>query len=280
MKRRFLTFGLITVLVGALTALGAIPASAATGTYLRLAHLSPDTPTVDVLVTSFGGATLRLAGVSYGDVSTYTEIEPGQYTLEMRPAGAPESAPPIVSGTLDATRGNAYTAAGLGQREGLAVRVLDDDLTMPGPGQARVRVVHGAEQAGPVAVRWAGAPAFDDVAFGTATVYVTVPAGQEPFEIIPATGPAATVPVRLDEGATYSAVIVQRDGQIDLQLASDAAGPAATPSGGIDTGKGGTAAAAPEQPFPRGLLVAAGLLIAGAVAAIVRGRGHAPRRGR
>ena len=32
-------------------------AAAATGTYLRLAHLSPDTPNVDVTVTGFSGRT-------------------------------------------------------------------------------------------------------------------------------------------------------------------------------------------------------------------------------
>ncbi|SDG90603.1 DUF4397 domain-containing protein [Pseudonocardia oroxyli] len=261
MTRRLLAGGVVALLVAALAALSAVPAAAATGTYLRLAHLSPDTPTVDVLVTSFAGTSLRLPGVDYGDVSTYTEIEPGRYTLEMRPAGAPESAAPIVTGTLDAAEGSAYTAAGLGPRDGLAVTVLDDDLTTPGAGQARVRVVQGAEQAGAVGVRWAGAPAFDGVAFGTASDYATVPAGQGSFEITPATGPATTVPVRLDEGAIYSAVVVQRDGRLDLQLATDADGAAAAPTGGIDTGMGGTAEH-PNRPRVGGALA---LLVVGAL---------------
>jgi Domain of unknown function (DUF4397) len=232
---------LVALMVGAFALLGVTPASAATGTYLRLAHLSPDTPTVDVLVTSFSGQTLRLDGVSYGNVSTYTEIAPGPYTLQMRPAGAPDSTPPVVSGTLDAVAGSAYTAAGLGPRDGLSVRVLTDDLARPGAGQSRIRVVQGAEQAGAVGIAWAGSPAFDDVAFGTATGYVTVPAGPGSFAVTPATGPAVQVPVRLDEGAIYSVILVQRDGALTARVTTDADGAGAVPTGGIETGLGGTA---------------------------------------
>jgi hypothetical protein len=243
--RRHLAGGLIALLVGALTALGVSPAAAATGTYLRLAHLSPDTPAVDVLVTSFSGATLRLEGVEYGNVSDYTEIEPGQYTLQMRPAGAPESTPPVVSATLDAAQGSAYTAAGLGPNSDLAIRVLGDDLSMPGPGQARVRLVQGAEVAGDVSADWNGAPAFGRVAFGTATDYVTVPAGASTFDIASTTGPAATEPVTFEEGAVYSVVLVQRDGALDVRIATDATGTGSAPTGGIETGLGGTASDGP-----------------------------------
>jgi hypothetical protein len=52
-------------------------ASAATGTYLRLAHLSPDTPNVDVTITAFDGRFYQLKGVGYGAVSTYQTIDPG-----------------------------------------------------------------------------------------------------------------------------------------------------------------------------------------------------------
>ncbi|MBN9113678.1 MAG: DUF4397 domain-containing protein [Pseudonocardia sp.] len=217
------------------------PANAATGTYLRLAHLSPDTPDVDVLVTSFSGTTTRLAGVGYGDVSSYTRIEPGTYTVQMRMAGAPDSTPPIVSTTLRAQAGDAYTAAGLGMRDGLSLRVLDDDLTPPPPGQARVRVVQGAEQSGPVAVRWDGTAMAAAVGFGDATGYVDVPAGRGTFDVNPTTGDAAQLPVSLDAGGVYSVVLVQRAGRLSGEVRTDAAGPGRVPVGGVETGMGGTA---------------------------------------
>ncbi|WP_300018854.1 DUF4397 domain-containing protein [Pseudonocardia sp.] len=198
MTRRFAITALVTLVGLVLSVLVAGPASAQTGTYLRLTHLSPDTPTVDVLVTSFGGQTTRLDGVAYGDVSTYAQVEPGAYTLQMLPAGAPEGTPPVVTGTLEAQEGAAYTAAALGPRAELAVRVLTDDLTPPGPDSSRVRVVQGAETAGPVEVRWAGAPAFDAVEFGTATDYVTVPAGDGSFDLVAGTGDPVRVEQRLE----------------------------------------------------------------------------------
>lgn len=261
--RRMAAFAGATVLIGALALLAAGSASAATGTYLRLAHLSPDTPAVDVLVTSFSGETVRLDGVTYGDVSTYTRIDPGRYTLQMLPAGAADGTAPVVTGTLDAVDGAAYTAAGLGPRAELAIRVLQDDLTPPGPDQARIRVVQGAEQAGPLDLRWSAAPAFDDVAFGIATDYVTVPAGSGELEIVPASGPAARVPVLLSAGSVYSVVVVQRDGQLTAQVATDATGSGEVPVGGIDTGLGGTAG--PSALVPAGVAMLAVLAGAGAL---------------
>lgn len=275
MARRLLTSVVLAALALLLSVLVVTPASAATGTYLRLAHLSPDTPTVDVLVTSFSGQTIGLKGVSYGDVSTYQRIEPGTYTVAMRLAGAPESSPPVVSGTLEAKDGAAYTAAGLGPRAQLAVSVLADDLTPPAAGQARIRVVQGAEQAGDVAVRWNGAPVADGVRFGSATDYYSVPAGKGTFDIAPTGG--ATVPVDLDltTGAVYSMILVQRADGLGTELRTDASGPGAVPTGGIDTGLGGTATDGPPTgpaPVLVGALAGIGLVGAAVVARRTRAR--------
>ena len=49
----------------------------------------------------------------YGDVSAYQTIQPGEYTIAMRPAGADPSTKPVISTTLSAQNGRAYTVAGL-----------------------------------------------------------------------------------------------------------------------------------------------------------------------
>jgi hypothetical protein len=249
---------LVALLVAALSAFAVQPASAATGTYLRLAHLSPDTPTVDVVVTSFGGETSELTGVAYGDVSSYKRVEPGSYTVQMRPTGQPDAVP-IVTGTLEAVDGRAYTAAALGPRAEIAVNLLVDDLTPPPPGQARVRVVQGAAQAGDVAIRWNDAPVLD-AAFGTATEYVTVPAGPGSFDVEPTGGDPARIDVELAAGGVYSVIVVEDGGVLSGQLRTDALGPDVAPEGGIDTGQGGTA----DRPDPSAV---AGLVLAGVIAA-------------
>ena len=80
------------------TAAVPVPANAATGAdtvgYVRLAHLSPDTPAVDVYLAAPGAAKPQVfPGVGYGVVSDYLELAPGRYAVAMREAGAPASDP-------------------------------------------------------------------------------------------------------------------------------------------------------------------------------------------
>ena len=69
-----LASALLTVagLAGTATAAAAAPASAGQG-WIRLAHLSPNTPAVDVYLYSYGtpNAEIVLHHVSYGTVSPY-----------------------------------------------------------------------------------------------------------------------------------------------------------------------------------------------------------------
>ena len=73
----------IIMLVAACALLLGIPAaaaSAAQGTgWIRLAHLSPNTPPVDVYLYSFGNsdAKIVLHPVAYGDVSPYEAVTAG-----------------------------------------------------------------------------------------------------------------------------------------------------------------------------------------------------------
>jgi uncharacterized protein DUF4397 len=64
--------------------LAAAPASAAAATgWIRLAHLSPNAPAVDVYLYNFGNPDARvvLHHVSYGTVSPYEQVPAGQYTV-------------------------------------------------------------------------------------------------------------------------------------------------------------------------------------------------------
>ncbi len=68
----------------------AASASAGHG-WLRLAHLSPNTPAVDVYLYSFGNPNARivLKHVAYGTVSPYEQVASGEYTVAMRGARRP-----------------------------------------------------------------------------------------------------------------------------------------------------------------------------------------------
>src|SRR5579863_7316941 len=82
----------------------AAPASASAGTgWLRLAHLSPNTPAVDVYLYSFHNpkAMVVLHHVAYGTISGFESVPAGEYTIAMRGAGAKPSTPPVLSTTVN-----------------------------------------------------------------------------------------------------------------------------------------------------------------------------------
>jgi hypothetical protein len=265
---------LATLLPLAALALLATPASAAAGgaSYLRLAHLSPDTPLVDVYVGSVGDPTesFVLAGVGYGAVSPYRPVPPGPYVISMRAAGASESSPPVISTTVDAGPGQAYTVAGTGLSAELGLSVLDDRLDMPDPGRASVRVINAAVSVPLVDCGQAGQePWARDVAFGTSTGYAQVPLGTWNLEVAAAGRTATTLPVTLDTNSVYSVVLVDRDGGVSAELHRDSSGSALVPLGGVDTGLGGTAGAA--GPLVTGLVAVLAVLCGLGTVAAVRG---------
>ncbi len=131
--RRSLTVLLLTAM--ALLVGGTVPAGAADTGMLRLAHLSPDTPSVDVYVDSVSSTDtgIVLTGVGYGTVSGYQSVPAGTYTVSMRSAGAPATSAPVLSTTVTVDPGTAFTVAGVGTFAQLGLTVLDDDLTPPLP---------------------------------------------------------------------------------------------------------------------------------------------------
>ena len=125
-------------------------AAAADGGLLRLAHLSPDTPAVDVYVDSVADPDaghrpdrrrlrhrLGLPGPSARHVHREPCAPPGP-TRPLRRCSPPPSR---------SAAGTARTVAGVGHFADLGLDVLDDDLTLPPAGQARVRVIAAAAAA-------------------------------------------------------------------------------------------------------------------------------------
>ncbi|MFY9652900.1 DUF4397 domain-containing protein, partial [Trebonia sp.] len=109
----------VALLLGITRVASASTTSSNTG-YVRLAHLSPNTPAVDVYLYSFGdpSAELVLHHVTYGTVSSYQVLAAGEYTVAMRAAGAAASTKPVLSASLTVAPGGAYTVAGLGPESG------------------------------------------------------------------------------------------------------------------------------------------------------------------
>jgi Domain of unknown function (DUF4397) len=252
---------------------------------VRIAHFSPDASYVDVYMVSLNRKQL-FPNVFYKAVSAYWKVAAGPFTYEVRPAGAtPESAPAIrVTGRLDA--GKAYTVAAVGPRDRLEGVLLRDDMSPSAPGKAKVRFLDAATDLPPVDIALAGGRVLSSkVNFPEPTGYAQLATGNYRLEVRRSGGDAVLVKgnVAVKPGTVTSVALLGGAGKPrELYTFGDATGAQAAPSGGIRTGAGGTAPSsrAPAAPVPLPAVVAAGLGLLAALAALrlaapARRRAHA-----
>lgn len=177
---------------------------------LRVAHLAPDAPNVDVYVDG----DMVLDDVPFRAVSEYLALEPDDYDIMITAAGDDETV--VYDETVSVGDGD-YTAAALGEladeNQPFQVEIFEDDLSDPGD-MARVRVVHASPDAPAVdiTVEESGDAIVEDAGFGEAAP-VEVPAGSYTLEVRPATENndgevVATFPVDVEAGTVYSALAI------------------------------------------------------------------------
>ncbi|GAA4697865.1 DUF4397 domain-containing protein [Phytohabitans rumicis] len=258
------------ILIGAgFSAAAAAPASAASVGYVRLAHLSPDTPEVDVYLDDLTGSakTQVFKGVGYGVLSAYLPLPAGRYAVSMRQEGAAASTPPVLTTDVSVVVGDAYTVAGVGRYADLGLRILDDDLSAPAAGKAKVRVVQASVRAPVLDVAAASGPTIaNGVQFATTTDYREVQPGDWQVKLQPSGGDPTTAECSLAEGTVYSLLILDaKSGGLTTELRTDAKGGVVVPMGGVDTGGGG--AAVGGTPYPLIVAGLAGVLLAASAAA-------------
>jgi hypothetical protein len=271
--RRLVLLAALPLLLLAIPAAAVATASAATTTgWIRLAHLSPNTPAVDVYLYSFGdsSAQIVLHHVAYGTVSPYEQVPTGDYTVAMRAAGAAATSAPVLSASVDVAAGHAYTVAGLGPESGLRLQVLDDQLATPS-GQALVRIIQASLKQSVVSVNWGSDSLNGSLKFGSVSSYQTVSPGTATLTVSGG-GKHATASVPLTAGTVHTLVVL--DGAKGLQIDDllDAAGSAVDPAGAAATGFGGMAPRAPSSPLPWLAAIGAGLLLAAAGGLRLRSR--------
>ncbi|GGM62655.1 DUF4397 domain-containing protein [Dactylosporangium sucinum] len=244
-RRRLAALVAATLLGLGLTLADASPASAAGVGYVRLAHLSPDTPAVDVYLSSVTGAVpqQKFPAVGYGVVSKYLALPPGTYAVAMRSPGAPADSAPVLSTQATVEEGKAYTVAGVGKYADLGLRVIPDDLGAPDGGKAKVRVVQASVKHPVLDVAVSGGSTIaSGVQFATTTGYQTVDPGRFALKLsAPGGASAATVSASLKAGAVYSLIVIDGKQGLTAELRTDVPSAGAAPAGGVDTGGGGTA---------------------------------------
>jgi hypothetical protein len=148
-----------------------ITIGSADGTQIRVIHLSPDAPAVDVLID---GSLRPVTDLSFPDGTEYLDIDPGSYTFDVVPAGG-SIGDSVLTIPLTLAPDTFYTAVAydelFGGSEAISALALEDDYSAPAAGTARLRAVHTAVGIGEVDiwdVPFFGplAPLWQDLGFG------------------------------------------------------------------------------------------------------------------
>jgi hypothetical protein len=256
------TIAAVGLALGPLT-VAPLLASASTGVgWIRLAHLSPNAPSVDVYLYSFGNSSAQIVlhHVSYGTVSPFEPVAAGDYTVAMRGAGAPPRSKPVLSTAVDVAAGHAYTVAGMGPASGLRLQIIPDRLTAP-HGKALVRVIQASLDQHVVAVTVGRARLSRHLKFASVTGYRTVQPGTWSIRVA-GSSENATATENLMADSLYTLVVLDSRGKLMIDCLMDAQGSKVDPMGAPMTGFGGTSAVPGAALLPWAAAGLAGLLMA------------------
>jgi hypothetical protein len=229
--------------------------------WIRLAHLSPTTPDVDVYLYSFSdpSAKLVLRHVAYGTVSSYTKVAPGEYTVAMREAGASSGSLPVLSTTVHVMAGDAYTVAGMGSAKDVRLQVLPDRIITP-KGKILIRVIQASLHQHAVTVTAGREMLASRLAFGQLTGYRVANPGTWDFRAVGASEHASLM-IKLIPNCIHTIVILDDPGHLKIDDLLDSAGSMAMPMGSVESGLGGTASRPGSPATPWLLTMAAGGLL-------------------
>jgi hypothetical protein len=188
---------------------------------VRVAHLSPDAPNVDV----YANGLKVLSNVPFKTVSGYLEVTSGRYRFEVRPAGAPATSKAVIDVTTRLGEGLEYTIAATGFLANIRGQIFKDDNSAPPAGKIKLLVVHASPDAPRV-----------DVAITNGPVLIrNLRFGQESDELRPAAGTynlevrvagtkqvALALPnVTFEAGKIYTVFAVDRVANLSVVVAAE-----------------------------------------------------------
>jgi hypothetical protein len=151
-------------------------------TRLRFANMTPDEPSLDLLVDSS-----KVSSVNFGTASGYLSITSGSRNLQIEPSGTTTV---LVNQTSSFTSGTDSTMLSLNFASSISPIILTDDNSSPGSGNVNIRIVNGSPVlgTGDVYVVPSGtdintvSPTVTNLAFGAASTYLSIAAGA--YEIL------------------------------------------------------------------------------------------------
>lgn len=194
-----------------------------TDSYLRVAHLSPDAPAVDVWVDG----SVVLQDIAFGDFSSYLKLNSGNHRIQVSPAN--QTTPIVIDAQVNLVSGAYTTVAATGLLASITPVVLTDDVSRDAT-KARIRFVHTGSDAPPVDVTLTdGTVLFADVQFREAGGYLAVPGGSYDLQVRLAGTEAVAlsfgdVPLAINTTYSVFAVGLLSDGSLKATVSVDSPG--------------------------------------------------------
>lgn len=170
---------------------------------LRAVHASPNAPNVDILLDN----AVVAPNVAFKSVFGFADVPSGARNVKVNAAG---TATTVINVTPTLAAGRAYTAYAVGFLANIEALLVEDNLTLPASGVAKIRVIHGSPDAPNVDVLANDNRVLTNVPFKAASDYLTVPAGTYTFKVN-VTGTATTATqatVNLAGGKIYTALAI------------------------------------------------------------------------
>src|SRR5215216_3021251 len=208
---------------------------------VRVAHFAPGLLKGDVYVVYVNGR-LQLKGVPFKTVSDYLKVKPGKFKVEVREAGEPADSTPVIAATVNLEGGKVYTVAVFGQLTSVKAALLTDDMSRPGSGKSKVRLIQAIPGEAAVDLVSGGDELIKGARFPSASKYQEVPAGSVDVEVRKSGSGevlAKASNLKLPSGSISSLVAVGGIGEkLELLDIRDAA-TAVSAAGGVATGPAG-----------------------------------------
>src|SRR5215208_2206404 len=202
---------------------------------VRLVHAAPDAPPVDAYLNDAQSSQT----LEFGTATEYVLARSGAARgIRVTATGTPVEEAIIDTG-LDFDPGQAYELLVTGAGDDLEATITGTDLRPVAQGQARLRVINAAPDAGAFDVGIAGNEEnlFEGIDFRDATDYLVVDAGEYALEVRPG-GEDMTVALQsdatLEEGVTYDLIALGRPDDQTLTLLALTA-PVAIQTGAVAT---------------------------------------------
>ncbi len=150
--------------------------SATMAANVRVAHLSPDAPAVDVLVNGNAAFT----NLSFGEFTDYADLPAGDYEIQVVAAGT--SGPAVIDTEVSLPADGDFSIAAIDTLSNISAAIYEDENVRI-PGMTRVRFVHASPGTPAVDIAVTGGPVlFPNVSFGESGGYIEVPGGTYDLE--------------------------------------------------------------------------------------------------